>query len=163
MAVLTYCPDQVTISLAGLLDVKGYADGTFVEIEKDTAPYTYQSSMDGETARTFRKNNTYTVRVTLAQSSETNNILTALHSVDIATQLGKVPLLIRDRSGTTNFFSPSAWIENYPVVSFSNDMEVRVWTFKCSDGVLIVGGNADQNLLTDALGLAGPLSSFLGG
>lgn len=163
MALLTYCPDQVTISLAGLVDVQGYAEGAFVEISKDVSPYSYQSSMDGETGRTFRKDNTYTVRITLAQSSPTNDILSALHSVDVATQLGKVPLLIRDRSGTTNFFSPNAWVENYPVVGFSQNVETRVWTFKCSDGAILVGGNDQQNLAVAALGLAGPLSSFLGG
>lgn len=163
MAVYTYSPDRVSVSLAGLLDIEGFASGTFVEIEKDAAPYSYQTAMDGEASRTFRKDNTYTVSVTLAQSSPSNNILSALHSVDLATQLGKIPLLIRDRSGTTNFFSPNVWIVTYPKVSFSNDIETRVWTFKCADGVLLVGGNGEQNLVLAALGLAGPVAGFLGG
>lgn len=163
MAIYTYSPDRVIVSLAGLLDISGFAKGTFVEIEKDIAPYTFQAAADGEISRTFTKNDNYTVRVTLAQSSESNNILSALHSVDIATQLGKLPLLVRDRSGTTNFFSLNAWIEKYPTVSFSGDLETRVWTFKCSNGALLVGGNGEENLVLAALGLAGPISGFLGG
>lgn len=163
MAVLTYSPDQVVVTLAGFIVVSGFASNQFVEIEKELAPYSYQSAMDGETSRTFKKDGNYSVKLTLAQSSESNNNLNALHAVDLATQLGKVPLLIRDRSGTTNFFSPNAWIENYPVVTFSKDIETRVWSLKCTDGILLVGGNGDQNILTDLLGLSAVASSFLGG
>ena len=163
MAILTYSPDQVGVTLAGFIVVSGFASGQFISIEKDLAPYTYHSGMDGETGRTFKRDGNYTVTITLAQSSESNNTLSALHAVDIATQLGKVPLLIRDGSGTTNFFSPNAWVENYPTVSFSKDLETRAWTLKCTEGVLLVGGNAKQNLLTDLLGLSGVAASFLGG
>lgn len=153
MALLTYAPYQVSISLAGLFDIEGFADGTFIEISKDVAPYQYQRGMDGQSSRTYTYDPTYTITITLAQTSKSNDILNRLHTIDLATQLGKIPLLIRDKNGNTNFFSPTAWIENYPVIAFSGGMETRVWTLKCSEGVLQAGGAGEGNVLDTLLGL----------
>lgn len=163
MALLTYMPTDIVISVAGLFDIGGYAAGTFVEINKDTTPYQTQSSMDGQTSRTFVYDANYTVVVTLAQTSQSNDILNSLHAVDLASQLGKLPFLIRDKNGSTTFFSPTAWIENYPKVGFSNGMETRIWTFKCSDCVLSVGGAGEKDLVNQLLGLLPGVSNFVGG
>lgn len=163
MALLTYVPSQVSISIAGLFDIEGLADGTFVEINKEVAPYQSQVGMDGQVSRTFIYDATYTVTITLAQTSKSNNLLNSLHALDLATQAGKVPLFIRDKEGSTTFFSPNAWVENQPKVSYSKDMETRVWSLRCTEGVLIVGGSGDAGLIDTALGLLPGVSSLLGG
>lgn len=163
MALLTYVPAQIDVTVAGFINIAGFAQGSFVEIRKDISPYQMQSSMDGQTSRTFVYDANYTVVVTLAQSSESNNDLNTLHALDLASQLGKVPLMIRDKSGSTTFFSPSAWIENYPEIVFSGDLESRKWTFKCSDCVLTVGGSGDSNLLNQLAGLLPGAANILGG
>lgn len=152
MALLTYTPHDVSVNIAGLYDISGFSDGTFIELSKEVAPYSYSSAMDGETTRTFVNDSNYRVTLTLAQSSPSNNILNALHAVDVATQLGKFPLMIRDRSGTTNFFSPNVWIENVPNVTFGKDMDTRKWVFNCSECTLLVGGS-EKNTVADILGL----------
>lgn len=163
MALLTYVPSQVSVTIAGLFDIEGFADGTFIEIVKEVAPYQAQVGMDGQVSRTFTFDATYTVTLTLAQTSKSNNLLNRLHAIDLATQLGKVPFFLRDKEGSTTFFSPTAWIENQPRVSFSKDMETRIWSLRCTDGVLVVGGSGDTKLLDTALGLLPGVSNLLGG
>ena len=152
MALFTYIPYDVTVNIAGLFDIEGWAEGTFIEIEKEVSPYTYQSSMDGETSRTFVKDDNYKVTITLAQSSPSNNLLNAIHSIDVATQLGKLPLFIKDGSGSTKFFSPNAWIENVPAVTLSESLEPRKWVFKCTQCTMLVGGQ-ESDIVADLLGL----------
>lgn len=146
MAMLTYKPTEVIVSLAGLFRVEGFANGTFLEIVKEVKPYHHETAMDGEVARLYTKSDNYQIVLTLAQSSLANNILSALHQVDLATHLGKFPVMIQDKSGTTKFFTTNAWVESLPPATFGNSMEVRKWTLQCSNGVFSLGGNDNDTL-----------------
>lgn len=159
MALLTYSPDDVDVLLAGLIPIRGFVDGTFIQVEKEVTPYSYQSAMDGETSRTFKFDQNYKVTITLAHSSPSNSDMNAMHALDIATQLGKLPFMIRDRNGTTSFFSPNAWIENYPTVTYSRGVEARTWVLRCTEGVLTVGGN-DNSDFADFISLLSNIGSF---
>lgn len=165
MRTLVYDPTQVEISLAGLYRMEGFADGTFVEIIKNAKPFQYQTSMGDEVARLFIKDSTYTINITLAQSSLSNNILSALHAIDLATMVAKFPILIQDKSGTTKFFSTNAWVESYPNAQFGKSVETRTWTIQCSNGVYSLGGN-DQGttaMIASLAALAPAVSNILGG
>lgn len=151
MAVALYSPQDVFISLAGLHTISGYADGTFVRITKDMKPFSKVRAMDGEMARMYNEDEGFRVEVTIAQSSSSNNILSSIYNVDAATQMGKFPLLIKDTKGQTSFFASTAWIEQIPEVTFSNQLETRTWTFGCSGAAITIGGNGDTSLLEDAL------------
>lgn len=151
--IATYSPKDVVILIGGFYPVDGYASDTFINIKKDVKPFDVIRAMDGEQARVYRQDDGFTVELTLAQSSTSNNILSALYNIDIATHMGKFPLMIKDTKGSTTFFAGSAWIEDLPDASFANDLQTRVWTFGTSEAVLNVGGNQDDNLLADILGI----------
>lgn len=158
MALLNYSPKDITISIAGMHTVGGYVDGTFVKITKDSEPFKTQRAMDGETARLYQEDAGYTMELTLAQSSSSNSVFSALWNIDTATQLGKFPVFMRDGNGQTTFFSALSWIEQPPDVSFGTSVESRTWRFRCMYAGLTVGGAGSSSLLEDAI-LAG--SSFL--
>jgi len=156
--LLTYSPQEVLVSLAGLHTVGGYVDGTFVKISKNSSPFESQTAMDGQRERLYHHDEGYTLELTLAQSSASNNILSALHNVDLATRKGKFPVIIKDGTGQTSFFSGTSWVQQIPDVTFSNQMEQRTWVIGCADAVLAIGGNGSTSAIEDAL-LVG--SSFL--
>jgi hypothetical protein len=160
MSLLTYSPSEVNVLIAGLLAVSGYADGQFVNISKDETPFQYAKSMDGGLARLCKKDDTYTIQLTLAQTSPTNNVLSLLHKIDRLRGVGKFPLFIKDGSGTFLLYASNCWVESLPSVSFSNGMETRVWSIKASFADMTVGGN-DTGLLSDILGGASILLSGL--
>jgi hypothetical protein len=151
MALSTYSPSDVTITIAGMHSVTGYTDGTFVRITKDMKPFSKVRAMDGEIARMYFDDVGYKVELTLTQSSSTNNILTMLYNIDTATHMGKFPLFIKDGRGQTNFLAATAWIEQIPDVEFGTGMSERKWTFGCSDVVFTIGGNGDTSALEDTL------------
>lgn len=151
--ISTYSPKDVIILLGGFYEITGYAEDTFIGISKDTKPFDAMKSMDGEQARIYRKDEGYTVEITLAQSSVSNNVLSAIHNIDVATQMGKMPLLIKDTKGSTTFFAGTAWIERIPDVTFGSSLGTRTWTFGTSEAALAIGGNSDENLAMDILGI----------
>ena len=151
MALPTYSPSDVTVTIAGMHSVTGYIDGTFVKITKDMKPFIKTRAMDGEIARMYFDDAGYKVELTLMQSSSSNNILTMIHNIDTATHMGKFPLFIKDGRGQTSFLAATAWIEQIPDVEFSSELSERRWVFGCSDVVLTIGGNEDTSLIEDAL------------
>lgn len=151
MALFTYSPKDVTVSIAGIHTVSGYVDGTFIRIIKNAKPFETQVAMDGSRQRIYHKDDGYRFELTLAQSSESNNVLSAIHNIDIVTRLAKFPLMMRDGSGSTTFFSATTWIESIPEVTFSNQMEARTWVFGCNDAGLTIAGNAPKDTVNDAL------------
>lgn len=160
-SILTYSPKDVIVLIGGFYKVEGYAEDTFITIFKDAKPFDSVRSMDGEQARVYRKDDGYTVELNIAQSSASNNVLSAIYNIDAATQMGKFPLLIKDTRGSTTFFAGTAWIEGIPTVNFSQDLTTRTWVIGTSEAGLNIGGNADNNLALDVLGIGTALLPVL--
>ncbi|WKV20445.1 putative structural protein [Pseudomonas phage 16Q] len=151
--LLNYSPNDVTITIAGLYSVTGYAEGTFVRITKDTQQVTTTRAMDGTISRIKSPDTGWKIEITLAQSSSANDIFSTLWNVDKVTGMGKFPLFIKDGSGTTMFTAGTAWVEDLPDIVFSNQLETRTWRFAATDVIVNIGGN-DSNDLTSILGLS---------
>ena len=91
------------------------------------------------------------------QSSPTNDILSMLYNVDIATRMGKFPLMIKDTKGSTSFLALTTWVEDLPRVSFSGQLETRTWILGCSEVAMNIGGNVAQSLVEQAILLGSSL------
>lgn len=151
-SLLNYSPSDVSITIAGLYSVTGFAEGTFVRISKDTQQVTTVRAMDGTMSRIKSPDTGWKIEVTLAQSSSGNDILSTLWNVDKVTGMGKFPLFIRDGSGSTMFMAATAWIEEVPDIVFSNQLETRTWRFGATDVLVNIGGNGETDL-SSVLGL----------
>uniref|UniRef100_A0AAU6VXM0 Tail tube protein n=2 Tax=unclassified bacterial viruses TaxID=12333 RepID=A0AAU6VXM0_9VIRU len=154
-SLANYSPSDVTITVAGLYSVTGFAEGTFVRITKDTQQIYTTRAMDGTIARCKSPDTGWRIEITLAQSSTANDVFSVFWNVDKVTGLGKFPLFIKDGSGSTMFMAATAWIEELPEIVFSNQMETRTWRFCATDVLVNVGGNSDDGSdLSSILGLS---------
>jgi hypothetical protein len=144
MNFCTYSPDDVQVLIGGFYNVRGLADGTFIEVVKDTMPLTSQRSTDGMVSRRRVTNSTYTINISVLAASPANNLFTRLWRVDELTNLGKFPLLIKDSSGTGYFFSPTTWIEQLPSMKYGTTGETNTWVLRAHNGIFNVGGNDPQ-------------------
>lgn len=151
MSLAHYLPEDVVFLLGGAIPIDGFVDGTFIAIKKASSIYETVVSADGKVSRTQVENPLYSVTLSLASSSSSNEILTALSFADRKTGKAKLPLLIRDHSGTTLFYASLSWIENIPEVSFSTEVTERVWTFSCVGATQVIGGNSNTVELNDTL------------
>jgi Protein of unknown function (DUF3277) len=141
MTLATYSPESVVCLLGGVIPVDGFSNNTFITIKKSTPIFETVVSADGVVSRTQIDNPLYSVSISLASTAQTNEVLTALSYIDKKTGRGKLPLLIKDNSGTSLFYATQAWVEGTPDMEFNLDVGVRTWVFSCIGVSEIVGGN----------------------
>lgn len=151
MTIRSYSPSDVQILLGGFYQLSGFVEDSFIKISKDIEPYSITRTADGRTARTHRKDGTYTVTLSLASTSPANDVLMKIHQVDELTQLGKFPLFIKDSLGSSLFLAPTCWITQVPDLEFASNITTRRWSIQASNATLNIGGNAGPtSVLEDA-------------
>jgi hypothetical protein len=155
MALKSYSPQDVDILLGGFYRVSGFVEDSFINISKDVQPYKTKRSSDGQVARTFIKDDTYTVEISLASSSPANDILTKIYQVDSLSQYAKFPLFIKDTLGSSLFVSPTAWIKQVPDMSFTSSVSDRVWVIQATQATFNIGGNEGASSALEDLANAG--------
>ena len=153
--IFNYSPEEVYVVIAGLLAAEGFADGTFINITKDEAPYRSRTTSDGQVIRLYRNSQTYTVDLTFPIGSVTNDFLTKLWQLDEITQKGKFPIMIKDGSGSDLFFSATSWIEGLPTMVKSTNVDTRTWRIKCASAGVNFGNNTGESgFVQDLLNIA---------
>lgn len=138
----TYSPAGVSLVLAAY-EVEGFSEDSIISINKDDRFFQTAVGATGYVERTHRPSSTYTLQVTLSQTSPSNTFISSLATLDNLSRYAAIPLFIKDSSGDTVFFAGSSWVEDEPEVSFTNGLEDRTWEIKCSDVVTTIGGNGD--------------------
>lgn len=141
----SYSPEDVTILVAGFIPISGLIDGTFVTISKDLSPFSTARTSDGQVARLYNCDSSYTITLTLQNTAESNDVLTKMWQIDEISQLGKFPLMIKDQLGTSLFFSTTSWIESVPTMEYSNNITERVWVIRSSQAVINFGANQERS------------------
>lgn len=152
MSVLAhYSPEDVICIIAGAISIAGVAEGTFVSITKEDAPFTTKTSSDGVVSRNYTNSQVYNITLTLHSASSSNDVLTKLWLIDEATQRGKFSILIKDPLGTSLFHSNVGWVSKTPQLEFSDKISNREWTITCSQATINFGGNEDATELLEGL------------
>lgn len=139
--VRTYDAKRVVILIGSHL-VKGYAEDTFISIEPSGDGTQSTAGADGEVGRSLSNNPLSRVTLTLQQTSESNDYLSALLKRDRASGGGGiVPLEVRDLRGTSLFAASQAWIVNKPTQEFGSTISDREWMLDAVETDSNVGGS----------------------
>lgn len=146
MALKTYDPRKFDIVFAGIPINEGLADGTFLEITTTTPGFSSKAGVDGEVTRTRSHDRRATARITVMQTSEVNDRLSALYRADRAATngLGVGTFFVQDRGGTTVLAASKAYIADDPDVTLEAEASTRTWTIELADYRPHHGGNPDE-------------------
>lgn len=139
--VRTLDPKDVLIIVSGI-PISGFEDGTFVLVERTSDTFTTVSGADGIVTRVKQNDRTGSVTITLAQSSESNAVLSGLAIADELSGIGVFPVVVKDNRGTSLYFSDVCWIRKVSNAEFSKDVNSREWVIDCSNLEIFNGGNA---------------------
>jgi hypothetical protein len=137
----TYDPLKIVCVFAGIL-IKGYADGTFLQAERDEDAFSLVIGAGGEGTRVRNRNRAGKVTFTLKASDPTNDALTAVQKADELLGTGVAPLLVKDLGGTTLISSANSFIAKPPAVEFGKELGTREWVIVCEALDIQAGGNA---------------------
>ncbi len=144
MAVRTYDPKAVIITI-GNVPISGFSDGTFLEIARDEATWTKVVGADGYVTRGKTNNFTGTMTLTLKQSSPSNDVLSTFMALDEVSGTGIVPILVKDLSGNSTYFTAQGWVRQFATSTFGKDINDREWTIDLADVDIFVGSNAETS------------------
>jgi hypothetical protein len=143
--VRTYDATQVILSVNGKV-IGGYADGTFIELERTSASFTKVVGADGHTSRAKTNDLSGTLTITLAQTSPSNDVLSELHNQDLIDNTAVFPIIMEDISGNTQLFNATGWVEGMPKTGFAKDISNREWVIHLSTMQFVAGGNVGAGL-----------------
>jgi len=142
MSVRTYDPASVSVLIGGV-PISGFADGTFISVERNNPKFQMVSGADGIVSRSKSNDKTGTMTLTLAQTSPSNDVLEGIAALDELSSTGIVPVMVKDNSGRSVHFAGNAWIQQDPTAEFGKELSNREWTFDLADYVPFNGGNAE--------------------
>lgn len=157
----TYNPGDVTLLIALLYEADGFAPDSIISISRDETFFNTNKGSTGGVERTHIADNTYTLEVTLSQTSLTNSILNALATLDHTSKFSMFPIFAKDSSGQSLFLATSCWIESPPSASYTGSIETRTWTIRCAEMTFgIAGNNPDERTLDQLAQLTNLIGQF---
>lgn len=139
-ALHNYDPSQVFSNFGPVL-ISGYAEGTFIEVERDEDGFTSYVGALGDVARVRNLNRMTKVTLTLMATAPCNDLLMALALQDEATGLNIYPMSIKDLNGTMFCMATDAWVMKMPKVERGKEAGTVQWVFQCANMLIEPGGN----------------------
>jgi hypothetical protein len=138
-----FSPKLVVINLAGLLIDKGFAEDSLIKVTYDAPRFEDVVGVDGEVTRVQQYDQRALVTLSLMQSSDANDLMSALLIRDQNTPNGGGvgAFLLKDLQGTTLVRSPTAWVKGFPETEFAKKVTSRNWEIRLANAVPFVGGN----------------------
>ena len=133
--VRTYNPKEVVIACGSHI-VTGIADDSFISIEANGDGITKKVGCDGEIARAVSPDNTYKVKISLLQTSDSNAFFSNMVDVDRDTGNGIFPILIKDLKGGQVFSTESAWVTKKAPFAGGKEANNREWEIDTGDATL---------------------------
>lgn len=140
MSLKTYDPKKVILTVGGV-PIGGFADGTFITLERTNDAYSVHSGADGEVSRAKSNDKTAALVITLAQTSDSNDVLSGIGQLDERANAGVVPVLLKEIGGNTTIFAGTGWIRKFPSVEYAKEVSNREWTLDLAESEVFVGGN----------------------
>ena len=134
-AIKTYNPKEVVVA-CGTHIVSGYADDSFISIEPNGDGITKKVGCDGEIARSISPDNTYKVKITLLQNSDSNSFFSNIADYDRATGNGLFPVLIKDLRGGLLFATEAAWAIKKSPATRGKETNNREWEIDTASAVM---------------------------
>ena len=134
-AIKTYNPKEVVVA-CGTHIGSGYADDSFISIEPNGDGITKKVGCDGEIARSISPDNTYKVKITLLQNSDSNSFFSNIADYDRATGNGLFPVLIKDLRGGLLFATEAAWVIKKSPATRGKETNNREWEIDTASAVM---------------------------
>lgn len=136
--VSTYSPSDVILSFGGY-QISGWDN---ITVARRAQGFITVPGIRGKHTRVPSGDTSATITISLIQTSQSNDVLSEIHRLDLENGTARIALTLKDKSGNSVFSSDEAYIVGYPESVFSGGFEQRVWTLFCQTSKsFVVGGN----------------------
>ncbi len=140
MSFEQYSPSNVMVSFSAL-NITGFAEGTFVEVERDEDGFTTYVGALGDVCRTRNLNRLGKITVTLMATAPINTALAALAQIDEDDATEVYPIQVKDISGDMICYGAEAWVMKRPKIERAKESSTIQWVFVVAELKILEGGN----------------------
>lgn len=145
----TFSPQTLSIVISqqstGITHVlSGFVENSMVSVAREMDAFTPYTGADNTPSRVFNPNSSVAITVSLAQTSNSNAVLSWLYTNDInqLNDAGLFSITIKDTSGQTLIYAEEAYISKLPDASFTTSIENRDWVITAVRSDYFLGGNS---------------------
>lgn len=135
----TFDPKAVSLIVGGHI-VGGFADGTFVSVERNNDSYSRVGGADGEQTRARSNDKSGRFTFTLLQSSTSNSVLQGFQIADEVGNSGQVPVMVKDGNGSELVVAAAAWVVKPANVEHGKEVSNREWVLETGNVDFFGGG-----------------------
>mgnify|MGYP001589919823 CR=1 FL=1 len=141
MGILTnYSPDFVDVIFNGIT-ITGFADGTFIEVEREVDTFTKKVGSLGDVARTKSLNKSGKITITVMDTHPVNDALATVISNDEQDAQSFGAFSMKDRSSNTEVRATEAWCMRVPKVTRAQATANVVYVFEAASIFIHHGGS----------------------
>ena len=140
MALKTYNCKDVSV-IVGARVLTGFAEDSKVVLARTSDAFTSVVGTDGEVTRAKSNDKRGTITISLMQSSDDNDFLSALANADELSGAGVTNVLVKDNSGRALHSAPEAWVQKQPDCEYNREAGSREWILECAQLNNTIGGN----------------------
>ncbi len=141
MADFTQHSADAIICVWNGINIVGFADDTFVEIERNEEGFTLLIGALGDGARARSLNKSGKITFTLMAAAPVNSLLAAAAQADEITGEGYGPIQIKDLNGEMLVSAAEAWVSKRPKIERAAANSTIQWVLECRSLEVFEGGN----------------------
>lgn len=134
-----YDPADIIATFLGSLII-GFAEGTFVRVERNEDSFTLKVGSQGDATRSRNRNKSGTITFTLMQSSPSNDVLSNAALADELDGSGIGVAQVKDLNGTSLALGATAWVRKRPAGEWGKEAGNREWVLETDNLEHFVGG-----------------------
>lgn len=138
-----YCPDFVDVVFMGIT-ITGFAEGTFIEVEREVDTFTKKVGSLGDTARTRSLNKSGKITITVMDTHPVNEALANVISQDEEDGKTYGAFSLKDRSGKSEVRATDTWCMRVPKMTRAQQTGNVVYVFEAASIFIKHGGTVVQ-------------------
>ncbi len=139
--VRSYDPKAVSQIIAGQI-LSGYAEGTFINVERNEDSANLSIGSQGEGTRTLSRNRSGRVSLTLQMTSPSNGVLDAQRIAMELSGGGIFSMLGKDADSGDTWAGATSWVVKPATMEYSNETTNREWIVETDELQMTVLGQA---------------------
>lgn len=124
--LIPYSPDDVELNAFGI-PIIGFADGTFVEVQRNEDQSSLKVGANGDGALVQSMNLSGRFTFTLLAGSPSNSLLSIVRLEQERFGTGRGPTLMKNLGDNSRHFAAESWIVKAPMAGNAKDHSNRIW------------------------------------
>ena len=135
-----YSPKKISV-VVGLVPLIMFSDNSMVELTEEDDDFKLYKGIDGTFSRALNPGSVVMCKISLQQTSPSNDHLTALRNADKASGLFPFPVAVKDLNGTSLHSASHCFFKKGAGKKYGSAVQAVDWEIYMPNAISYNGGN----------------------